>query len=1017
MKPERWNEVDEILQSVLERAPAQREAYLARVCAGDEELRREVLTLLAAHGRAGSFMAAPALGASGDAFEDGPKLKQGDLVGPYKITGPVGRGGMGEVYLALHATQNREVALKILPLHFLDDAQRVWRFRREARAVLALNHPNIVTVYDIGEDGGVHYISTEFVEGQTLRERMARERTTVTEAVDIALQVAGALAYAHEKGVVHRDVKPENVMLRPDGYVKVLDFGIAKLTERRAAGTTADDLGEAETRMQVETSPGMVMGTPHYMSPEQARGKQVDERADTWSLGVLLYEMLTGRQPFEGETASDIIAMILGRDPAPLSAVMTGAPAELERILSKALDKSKEERYQTAKDFHADLRRFRRRHEQESDQERSLPPGESAQYAAAGVSTGGGHAASTGAGGAATGAAPTGHTSSSAEYLVGELRGHRKGLLLGLAALVAVVGLASYGLWSRGRSGVNVGGDAPARAAKITPLPVNGVLADLSQGRAAISPDGKYVVYVLLTHDEQGEELQSLWEMYRPTGDVKQLLPPSKDHYGGLSFTQDGDYVYYFHASYERLVLSLYKMSVIGGAPKKLIDNIKRASFAPSPDGKRIAFTRQEGGGSISLVVTSEDGTGERLLTTRDLSKGWIDGLPAWSPDGKKIACFAGTFAGGGARTLLVVDAEDGTEKEIGAARWFSAWRAVWLPDGSGLLVDAGDKRTAPIQVWHVSYPDGAARKITNDLNDYELAGLTADSGTLLAAQQKRSADVWVAPAGGDPGQPPRQLTFTKGDGQRGVAWTPDGKIVFTSMAGGIRELWVMNADGGGRRQLTSVGGDKNSPAVSPDGRFVVFASGDYHLWRIDMDGSNLKQLTFSDNEEQDPLVTPDGKWVIFSTWSTGKLTPWKVPVDGGRPVQLSDMQLRCNGVSPDGKLIACADTFQEQGTWKFVLLPVEGGEPTKIIEPPIEFLPPLRWTADGRALTVHRFQGGTENIWKFPLDGGQPAPLTSFRDTSLPNIARYALSPDGKRFAVVRANTTSDLVLIGDFK
>src|SRR2546430_244068 len=237
----------------------------------------------------GTFMASPVLEVSGDDFADASKLKPGDAVGPYRIRKPIGRGGMGEVYLAEHTTLSREVSLKILPEHFLDDAQRVQRFRQEARAVLALNHPNVVTVYDIGEAGGVHFISTEFVEGETLRQRMTRPRLTIGEAVEIAAQVAGAIAYAHEKGVIHRDIKPENVMLRPDGYVKVLDFGLAKLTGRQT-GLRANDPNEAQTRMNVETSPGMVMGTAHYMSPEQARGLIVDERSDTWSLGCVLYE-------------------------------------------------------------------------------------------------------------------------------------------------------------------------------------------------------------------------------------------------------------------------------------------------------------------------------------------------------------------------------------------------------------------------------------------------------------------------------------------------------------------------------------------------------------------------------------------------------------------------------------------------------------------------------------------------------------------------------------------------------
>jgi len=257
MKPERWDQVDKILQSVLERDPAERGAYLDQVCAGDEQLREAVLTVMASSEHDGTFMKSPLVQVSGDDLGDDSKLKEGDSIGPYRIRKPLGRGGMGEVYLAEHTSLSREVALKILPEHFLDDAQRVQRFRQEARAVLALNHPNVVTVYDIGEASGVHFISTEFVEGQTLRERMTQARLAISEAIEIATQAAGAISYAHEKGVIHRDIKPENIMLRPDGYVKVLDFGIAKLTERQA--TTADP-NEAQTRVRVETSPGMVLG-------------------------------------------------------------------------------------------------------------------------------------------------------------------------------------------------------------------------------------------------------------------------------------------------------------------------------------------------------------------------------------------------------------------------------------------------------------------------------------------------------------------------------------------------------------------------------------------------------------------------------------------------------------------------------------------------------------------------------------------------------------------------------------
>jgi serine/threonine protein kinase/dipeptidyl aminopeptidase/acylaminoacyl peptidase len=1005
MKPERWDEVDQILQSVLERAPAEREAYLAEACSGDEDLRREVMTLMASHESAESFMAAPALQSRGDIFEDEPKLNQGDVVGPYRITKPIGRGGMGEVYLAEHTTQSREVALKILPAHFLDDHQRVQRFRQEARAVLALNHPNVVTVYDIGESAGVHFISTEFVEGQTLRERMASARLTIEEAVEIVLQVASALAYAHEKGVIHRDVKPENIMLRPDGYVKVLDFGIAKLTERQTRSTT-NDPKEAPTRMKASTTPGMVMGTVHYMSPEQARGLHVDERTDTWSLGVILYEMLCGHQPFEGETPSDVISVILQRDPAPLSTLLPDVPPELERITSKALDKSKDERYQTAKDFHADLRRFKRRYEHETDIERSTPPG-GTMIGAAGGSTDGG--AST------TSAAGARQTTSSAEYIVGELKRHRKGIVIIVAALVAVtvVGLLTYRLWKRSGTAQPTDAVTPAHAPKLTPLPMNGIVYE-----SIISPDGKYVVYKLRSDAPVAEV--SLWVKHLPTNSTVQILPPTRDYPNTLYFSGDSNYIYYGQLAYDTKVWSVSKVSVLGGVPKKLIEKLW-GSYAPSPDGKQMAFSRLEANGEQKLLVANEDGTGERVLATRNKTTEWASS-PAWSPDRKNIAIVVRSSIEGGYNcSLLIVNVVDGAQRQLGTMKWIWATDLVWLGDGSGLIASVGDGSATPRQVWYVSYPDGAAHRITNDLNDYLVKSATADGKTLLAVQMDNSKDVWVGPVSGDASQL-KQVTFAKQDEIRGGAWTPDGKIVFSSVAGvESLNLWMMNADGSDRRQITSGEEYDYNPATSPDGRVVFFASrrngGTPHIWRIDMNGSNLKQLTFGDFADTNPSVTPDGQWVLFNSPRGGTLSAWKLAVDGGEPVQLSK-SLAVRAISPDGKLMACWDNNQPPGARKIFILPVEGGEPTKVLELPgqSDFVN-FGWTADGRAITYPSVSNGADNIGMLPLDGGRPAQLTHFKGTGMDNFDRYALSRDGKQLAVTRVTTNVSLVLITDFK
>lgn len=353
MDRERWQQIDMIFQSALERAPAERAAFLDEVCRSDASLRSEVESLIV-HDQAGNFMI-------DSAFADASRLLTykrtssllGQALGPYKILEPIGAGGMGEVYLALHATTNRKVAIKLLHPYLIKDEERAWRFQQEARAVLALNHPNIVTVYDIGQAGDIHFIATEFIEGETLRERMARAPLEINEALDIAIQVGVALAAAHKAGVVHRDIKPENIMLRPDGYVKVLDFGLAKLTESHDPATTS-------ANATIDTEPGLVMGTARYMSREQARGLPVDARTDIWSLGVVLYEMVAGRAPFEGRTPTDVIISIVKNEPVPLERYIPTAPARLEQIIKKALAKEREQRFNSIADLLIDLKTLKR---------------------------------------------------------------------------------------------------------------------------------------------------------------------------------------------------------------------------------------------------------------------------------------------------------------------------------------------------------------------------------------------------------------------------------------------------------------------------------------------------------------------------------------------------------------------------------------------------------------------------------------------------------------------------------
>src|SRR5204862_1837520 len=357
MTPARLQRVEEIFHAALDQEPDRVGAFLDAACEGDELLRRKVEALLASLQRAGAFIETPVAGIATRITENGQAdLLIGRTIGHYKISEQIGTGGMGEVYLATDMTAGRKAALKLLPTRFTSDAERLKRFQQEARALVGLNHPNILTVYEIGEDHSTHYIASELIEGETLRQRLMRGRMELREAVDVAIQVASALAAAHETGIVHRDIKPENIMLRPDGYVKVLDFGIAKLAESAFAEDTADGAGSVTL---AATNLGSVLGTVRYMSPEQACGAQVDKSTDIWSLGVVLYEMVTGQTPFTGNTPSEVMSSILEKEPPPLGSYVAHTPAELQQIISKTLRKHREERYHSAHELLESLKGLR----------------------------------------------------------------------------------------------------------------------------------------------------------------------------------------------------------------------------------------------------------------------------------------------------------------------------------------------------------------------------------------------------------------------------------------------------------------------------------------------------------------------------------------------------------------------------------------------------------------------------------------------------------------------------------
>ena len=436
MTPERWHQIDQLFHAALDYEPSQRPDFLVSACGDDEELRLEVASLISSHQEAESFIEKPAGDvAAGLLGRHEPGFESGQQINSYRIVRQLGAGGMGEVYLAADGRLGRNVALKILPAKFTFDPQRVHRFEQEARAASALNHPNIITIHEIGRIQSTQFIVTEFVEGQTLRERIQAAPLSTNEALEIAIQVAGALEAAHAAGIAHRDIKPENIMLRADGYVKVLDFGLAKLTEQRGPVDP-----EAETRAQIKTDPGIKMGTVQYMSPEQARGRDIDSRTDLWSLGIVLFEMVSGRVPFQGETPSHVVVSILESEPPELAEPSGELLSELGRIVSKALRKKKEERYQTARDLALDLKSLKGELEVEARLQRSSLRARDAKA----QTSEGGTAAGTITLKVITPSTQFLRAMSSTEYVVTWFSRHKRGVAVFAALLLIATVTAAY---------------------------------------------------------------------------------------------------------------------------------------------------------------------------------------------------------------------------------------------------------------------------------------------------------------------------------------------------------------------------------------------------------------------------------------------------------------------------------------------------------------------------------------------------------------------------------------------
>jgi serine/threonine protein kinase/Tol biopolymer transport system component len=927
-------------------------------------------------------------------------ISAGTKLGRYEIRSKIGEGGMGEVYLAEDTQLHRKVALKVLPADVASNRDRMRRFEQEAQAAAALNHPNIAHIYEIGEADVGYFIAMEYVEGTSLDRKIGGRPMPIGESLDIAIQITDALDEAHGKGITHRDIKSSNIMITPRGRVKVLDFGLAKVTQ---PAPTPEQVSDSAVATRVKTSPGVVMGTVNYMSPEQASGKEVDARTDIWSVGVVLYEMATGRLPFEGATPSHVIVAILEKEPLPLSAQVPNVPEALDWIVTETLTKDATERTQTARELMKKLQRLKARVDADAEVERSVAPEHFAttrsEAATASMSI---HSAPTTIGGATPGtgevAAPATHLSS-AEYVVNQIKSHKKALaFVAMIALIVLIGIGFTVYRFVRRSQTNT---ISLEAAKFARLTTTG-----NATGAAISPDGKWLVHV----QDDGEQ-QSLWlQQVAVANSNTQIVPPALVRFFGVAFSPDGNYVYYAVREGTRDTGTLYQVPVLGGTPRKLFTGVK-SCISFSPDGKQIAyfdFYEDED----RLMIANADGSGQRQLAMRHGDEYFFQGnfsAVSWSPDGQTIATPV-AITSQNFMSVATVSVATGEVKSLTLHRWNLVRQAVWF-NADTILTTAADRADEAFGIWQVSYPSGAVTKLTNDLNSYPTISLTSDSASIAAVMTELNNNIWVMPAF----DAARATQVTQGRNLVGnPAFTPDGKLVYPLKQPVGADLYLLDLANGTRKQLTADAGENVLASVSPDGRYIVFMSdrtGAFHIWRMDIDGGNLKQLT-DHHDEEGPNISPDSQWVAYETY-LNKSTLWKVGIDGDQPTQITDKYSNNPVFSPDGKQIACLYLPQPAGSQTIAILPSEGGEPIKTL-PFTGPITNLRWTVDGRALVYGMTRNGVTNLWAQPIDGSAPKQLTNFASE---RIFNFDFSRDGKQVALSRGTQSSDVVLISNFR
>jgi serine/threonine protein kinase len=726
---DRWQQIKEIFHSAQDRPPAERPDFLNEVCGDDTSIREEVETLLAADAENENFLTSPAFEfAAGMLSTEGTEFAAGERVGRYEILCSLGAGGMGQIYLARDAQLGRNIALKLIAQEFATDTRRVLRFEQEARAASALNHPNVCVIHEIGiTDEGRHFIAMEYIQGATLRDHLARGPLKTLEALQIAIQVGTALASAHAVGIVHRDVTPENFMLRPDGYLKVVDFGLAKLTE-----VLEEQQAPGEAQTIIRTEPRMLMGTVKYMSPEQLREVPVDERTDIWSLGVVLYEMLTGSTPFEARSRNDSVALILKPDPAQLE-FPASTPVQCHEIVKKALEKDVDKRYQTTSKLIADLSNLKRELERSAEVDFTSTAGiKSSPFLYTPIVSKAGDAP-------VSSSIFTRFKSQAiltADSLFGEIRTHKRAALFaGISSVVFLLFLLPIAQrWANrviNPTGPSQQATQRARERTMKPLTNTGTAV-----AAAISPDGKWVAYA---DEQQGR--QQLIVTNVETSASNPVVPLEDVHYASITFSRDNQL--YYTRTEKKGPATLYRLAW----PSTNSTKIKTGVDSPislSPQGDRFAFVRQdEQNGAFLLVLATIDGSEERVLARRTNGERLSVYGVAWSPDGNTVVCPASYWDNGYHMNLIGFDVETGREQLIGQQSWFLIYQVAWREDLSSFVISAQEHETSPYQLWQIRYPDGTPEKITVDPENY--TGVSIAGNNIVTVRTKLTWKIWVA--------------------------------------------------------------------------------------------------------------------------------------------------------------------------------------------------------------------------------------------------------------------------------